>query len=42
MKLLYAEQINNKILLLRMGKCIQYPMINHNEKEYKKEISVYV
>ena len=36
-KLLHIEQINNKVLLCRIGNYIQYPEINHNEKEYKKE-----
>ena len=33
-KLLYIEWINNKVLLYSTGNYIQYPMINHNEKEY--------
>ena len=36
-KLLYIEWINNKVLLLSTGNYIQYPVINHNGKEYKKE-----
>ena len=36
-KLLYIECINNKVLLYSRENCIQYPMINHNGKEYKKE-----
>ena len=36
-KLLYMEWINNKVLLYSTGNCIQYPVINHNGKEYKKE-----
>ena len=28
---------NNKILLYRTGNYIQYPLINHNGKEYEKE-----
>ena len=35
-KLLYTEWINNKVLLYSTENYIQYPMINHNEKEYKK------
>ena len=35
-KLLYIEWINNKILLYSTGNYIQYPMINHNGKEYEK------
>ena len=33
-KLLYIEWINNKVLLYSTGNYIQYPIINHNEKEY--------
>ena len=36
-KLLYTEWINNKVLLYCTGNCIQYPVINHNGKEYKKK-----
>ena len=36
-KLLYIEWINNKILLYSTGNYIQYPVIKHNGKEYKKE-----
>ena len=36
-KLVYIEWINNKVLLYRTGNYIQYPVINHNGKEYKKE-----
>ena len=35
-KLLYIEWIN-KILLCSIANYIQYPGINHNGKEYKKE-----
>ena len=35
--LLYREWINNKVLLYSTGNYIQYPVINHNGKEYKKE-----
>ena len=42
-KLLYIGWINNKVLLYSTGKYIQYPMINHNGKEYKKEcIYIYI
>ena len=42
-KLLYMERINNKVLPYSTGNYIQYPMINHSEKEYKKEcIYIYV
>ena len=33
-KLLYIGWINNKILLYSTENYIQYPMINHNGKEY--------
>ena len=33
-KLLYIEWINNKVLLYSTENYIQYPMINHNGKEY--------
>ena len=36
-KLLYREWINNKVLLYSTGSYIQYPVINHNGKEYEKE-----
>ena len=36
-KLLYIEWINNKVLLCGTGNYIQYPVINHNGKEYEKE-----
>ena len=29
--------LKKKFLLCSTGSCIQYPMINHNRKEYKKE-----
>ena len=33
-KLLHREWINNKVLLYSTGNNIQYPVINHNGKEY--------
>ena len=33
-KLLYIGWINNKALLYSTGNSIQYPVINHNGKEY--------
>ena len=36
-KLSYIEWINNKVLLYSTGNYIQYPVINHNGKEYEKE-----
>ena len=42
-KLLYMEWINNKVLLYSTGNYIQYPMINHNRKYFKKEcICMYI
>ena len=44
-KLLYIEWINNKVLLYSTGNYIQYPVINHNGKEYKREcmhVCIYV
>ena len=35
-KLLYIERINNKVLLYSTENYIQYLVINHNGKEYKK------
>ena len=37
-KLHSAEWLNNKVLLHSTGKYIQYPVINHNGKEYKKTV----
>ena len=39
-KLLYIEWINNKVLLYSTENYIQYPMINHNGKEYIKKKNV--
>ena len=36
-KLLYTGWINNKVLLYNTRNYIQYPLINHNGKEYEKE-----
>ena len=36
-KLLYIEWINSKVLLYSTGNYTQYPVINHNGKEYEKE-----
>ena len=41
-KLVYIEWINNKVLLYSTGNYIQYPVINHNGKEYKKNICMRV
>ena len=40
-KPVYIEWINNKVLLYSTGNYIQYPVINHNGKEYKKK-NVYI
>ena len=37
-KLLHTEWMNNKVLELSTGNYIQYPRINHNGKEYKKNV----
>ena len=36
-QLLYMGWINNKVLLCSTWNSIQYPVINHNGKEYEKE-----
>ena len=36
-KLLYIGRINDKVLLYNTGNYIQYPVLNHNGKEYEKE-----
>ena len=41
-KLLCIDWINNKILLYSMGNSIQYPMINHNGKEYLKSECMFI
>ena len=38
-KLLHVEWMNNKVLLGSIGNYIQYPVINHNKKEY---LSIYL
>ena len=35
-KLLHIEWINNKVLMYSTGNYIQYPVINHNGKEYEQ------
>ena len=40
-KLLHIGWINNKVLLYSIRNYIQYPVINHNGKEYKNEKNVY-
>ena len=41
-KLVYIGWINNKALLYSTENYIQYPMINHNGKEYFKKEYIYV
>ena len=41
-KLVYTETINIKVLQYSAGNYIQYPVINHNGKEYKKRMCIYV
>ena len=40
--LLYREQINGKVLLYSTGYYTQYPVINHMEKNMKKNIYIYI
>ena len=37
-KLSYVKHINDKVLLHSTGNYIQYSVINHNGKEYEKEL----
>ena len=37
-KLVYTGWINNKVLLYSTGNYIQYPVTNHNGKEYGRRI----
>ena len=41
-KLLHIEWINNKVLLYSTKNYIQYPEINHKEKNIKKDVYIYV
>ena len=41
-KLLYIGWINNKVLLYSIGNYIQYPVINQNGKEMKKNVYIYI
>ena len=41
-KLVYIGLINNKVLLYSTGISIQYPVVNHNGKEYEKNIYICV
>ena len=42
MKLLHLQWINEKVPLHSIGDYIQYPGINHNRKEYKKNVYTYI
>ena len=39
-KLFHIEWMDNKVLLYSTGNYIQYPGINHNGKEYKKNVYI--
>ena len=41
-QLLYLGCINNKVLMYSTGSYIQYPMINHDGKEFKKKMNEYI
>ena len=41
-KLLYVKWISNKVLLYSTENYIQYPLINHNGKEYEKTMCMYI
>ena len=41
-KLLYTEWTDNKILLYITGNSIQYPVIDHNGKEYETYIYTHI
>ena len=41
-KLLHLEWINNKVLIYNTENYTQYPVVNHNGKEYKKNVCVYI
>ena len=41
-KLLDIEWISTKILMYSTGNYIQYPVINHNGKEYRKRECIYM
>jgi len=41
-KLLYIEWINSKVLLYSTGNYIHYAVINHDGKEYEKNVHMYM
>ena len=40
-KLSYTRWMNNKVLLQSTGNDVQYPVMNHNGKEYEERLYVY-
>ena len=38
--ILHIEWISNKVLLYSTGNYSQYPALNHNGKEYKKNVNM--
>ena len=38
----YIGWINSQVLLFSTGKYVQHPVINHNGKEYEKQIYIYI
>ena len=38
----YKGWINSQVLLFSTGKYVQHPVINHNGKEYEKQIYIYI
>lgn len=40
-KLVYIGWINNEVLLYDPGNYSQYPVINHNEKNMKKNVYIW-
>ena len=41
-RLLHIEWIDNKVLLYSTGNYIQYPVTNHNGKNIKKNVYMYI
>ena len=41
-KLLHLAWINNKVLMYSTGNYVQYPVLNHSGKEYKKRMYICV
>ena len=38
--ILHIEWVNNKVLLYSTGNYVQYPGINHNGKDFKKNVYI--